>query len=200
MEHKFNTESEIDFYVKDSLEKEIQTETRKLEIKWKNIKEDLVYYFNLQSKLNKVLSKNKAEILNRLEKNCNKFNIVNYVYRIDFSNLLKIRRKEPNKNFIISENEGHLYYLFDFQSEDKNLLKELIKSRDENLLDELIKVYYIGKEFENIKEFKLFINNFYVKVSIVIKVSSIDEDKDNFTINKYIEIEKILDITNVKVI
>jgi hypothetical protein len=35
MEHKFNTESEIDFYVKDSLEKEIQTETRKLELKWK---------------------------------------------------------------------------------------------------------------------------------------------------------------------
>ena len=200
MEHKFNTELEIDFYVKDSLEKEIQTETRKLEIKLKNIKEDLIYDFNLQSKLNKVLSKNKAEILNRLEKNCNKFNIVNYVYRIDFSNLLKIRRKEPNKNFIISENEGHLYYLFDFESEDKNLLKELIKSRGENLLDELIKVYHTGEEYENIKEFKVFINNFYIKVSIVIKVSSIDEDKDNFTINKYIEIEKILDITNIKVI
>jgi hypothetical protein len=46
----------------------------------------------------------------------------------------------------------------------------------------------------------VFINNFYIKVSIVIKVSSIDEDKDNFTINKYIEIEKILDITNIKVI
>lgn len=200
MEHKFNTELEIDFYVKDSLEKEIQSETRKLELKWKNIKEDLIYDFNLQSKLNKVLSKNKAEILGRLEKNCNKFNIVNYVYRIDFSNLLKIRRKEPNKNFIISENEGHLYYLFDFESEDKSLLKELIKSRGENLLDELIKVYYTGEEYENIKEFKLFINNFYIKVSIVIKVSSIDKDKDNFTINKYIEIEKILDITNVKVI
>lgn len=68
MEHKFNTELEIDFYVKDSLEKEVQSETRKLELKWKNIKDDLIYDFNLQSKLNRVLSKNKAEILNRLEK------------------------------------------------------------------------------------------------------------------------------------
>lgn len=200
MEHKFNTELEIDFYVKDSLEKEVQSETRKLELKWKNIKEDLIYDFNLQSKLNKVLSKNKTEILGRLEKNCDKFNIVNYIYRKNFPALLKIRREPTSKNFVFPENEGRIYYLFDFESEDKSLLKELIKLKDENLLDELIKVYYTGKELENIKEFKLFINNFYIKVSVVIKVSSTDEDKDIFTIGKYIEIEKILDITNVKVI
>lgn len=191
--NKFKSEVEIDEYIDTERIKEVENVKKSLFLKWDTKKKEIKSDFKLERDIINVFNKNKDILLNFIENlhDGKSVDIVSISYHIKWS---EIRDCESKINQLPINNS--LFFIPNELERDKDNLIHLldIKNHEISISD------LYNEKFRKEKDFKLFIGNNCIKISIIVECDIIDGDYSfdkDIMIYKFLKIEKLLNIDNL---
>jgi len=191
--NKFKSEEEIDEYIDTERIKEVENVKKSLFLKWDTKKKEIKSDFKLEKDVVSAFNKNKDILLGFIENlhDGKSVDIVSISYHIKWS---EIRDCESKINQLPINNS--LFFIPNELERDKDNLIHLldIKNHEISISD------LYNENFRKEKDFKLFIGNNCIKVSIIIECDIIDGDYSfdkDIMIYKFLRIEKLLNIDNL---
>lgn len=191
--NKFKSEEEIDEYIDTERIKEVENVKKSLFLKWDTKKKEIKNDFKLEKDIINAFDKNKDILLDFIEKlhDGKSVDIVSISYHIKWS---EIRDCESKINQLPIDNS--LFFIPNELERDKDNLIHLldIKNHEISISD------LYNENFRKEKDFKLFIGNNCIKISIIVECDIIDGDYSfdkDIMIYKFLRIEKLLNIDNL---
>lgn len=197
--NKFNSEEEIDEYIEREYEKELKNFEKALFAKWANKKNEIKINFNLKKDIITTFENNKDIILNFVE-NLNDGASVDILTLRYVKGWLEVKDAEviyTDKNKIneLPINYTEIFTPEELKRDKDNLIRLLDIKKHEISISDLY-----DKSFRKEKDFKLFIGENCVKISIIIDCDTIEcggsFDK-NIMITKLLRVEKLFNINNL---
>ena len=191
--NKFKSEVEIDEYIDTERIKEVENVKKSLFLKLDTKKKEIKSDFKLEKDIINAFEKNKDILLNFIEglHDGKSVDIVSISYHIKWSEIRdcesKINQLPINNSLFFKPNE--------LERDKDNLIHLLDIKNNEISISDLY-----NENFRKEKDFKLFIGNNCIKISIIVECDIIDGDYSfdkDIMIYKFLKIEKLLNIDNL---
>lgn len=201
----FNSELEIEDYIKKQNKRELDYLTIKTFNKWNDVEKELKLKFKIKNNLIDLLHKNKDAIIEYVKKSNNITTLMMVDYYLN---------REEVMNIGCLKNSDNLNTFFDniIKNKKNGSIKhfyiDLKDCKEKDFID-LIPIKEEYFRFSGVKDsvvkdsqsFKFVLGSYYLSINLNIQVNQPDYFSDSFLyVYKTITVEKLLDISNVKVI
>ena len=201
----FNSELEIEDYIKKQNKRELDYLTIKTFNKWNDVEKELKLKFKIKNNLIDLLHKNKDAIIEYVKKSNNITTLMMVDYYLNKEEVMNIGRLKNSdnlntffNNIIKNKKNGSIkHFYIDLKDCKEKDFIDLIPIKEEYFRFSGVKDSVV----KDSQSFKFVLGSYYLSINLNIQVNQPDYFSDSFLyVSKTITVEKLLDISNVKVI